>query len=336
MDWGFFVQQVVNGVTLGSMYALIALGYTMVYGILKLLNFAHGEVYMMGAFAGFGVLTALGGPDAPIVPIGVMVMFMFVAGMATSCLLAMGLERFAYRRLRDAPRIAPLITALGASFFLQSPALLLFGAQRRSYDTTEFIDVGAGIHWGPLNISPTRLLTITLTVVLMVLLTQLVARTRLGKAMREEDHEHHGQRDPRGRGRRHVRARLLLGLPPDGLHRGAEGIHRRGGRRHRQRPRRDARAPAHRPGRVVLGGLHLIDLPGPDRVLAPDRRHARAPDRAARPRRPQKGMSEPGQDQPNVGTDEWVAQYERRRQERAGMTTIRSENTIRSWKVDEM
>jgi branched-chain amino acid transport system permease protein len=184
VDWDFFVQQIVNGLTLGSMYALIALGYTMVYGILKLLNFAHGEVYMMGAFAGFGVLTALGGPDAPMVPIGVMVMFMFVAGMATSCLLAMGLERFAYRRLREAPRIAPLITALGASFFLQSTALLLFGAQRRSYDTTEFIDVGAGIHWGPLNISPTRLLTITMTVLLMVLLTLLVARTRLGKAMR--------------------------------------------------------------------------------------------------------------------------------------------------------
>ena len=184
MDWDFFVQQVVNGLTLGSMYALIALGYTMVYGILKLLNFAHGEVYMMGAFAGFGVLTALGGPESPMVPVEVMVVMMFFAGMATSCLLAVGLERFAYRRLRDAPRIAPLITALGASFFLQSTALLLFGAQRRSYDSTEYMDVQGGIHWGPLNVSPQRLLTITTTVALMVLLTQMVARTRLGKAMR--------------------------------------------------------------------------------------------------------------------------------------------------------
>ena len=184
MNWDFLVQQLVNGLTLGSMYALIALGYTMVYGILKLLNFAHGEVYMMGAFAGFGVMTALGGPDAPVVPVALMVLVMFLAGMSASAAVAMGLERFAYRRLRNAPRIAPLITALGASFFLQSTALLLFGARFRSYDTFSFIDLRAGIHWGPLNVSPTRLLTISATVALMGLLTVLVARTRLGKAMR--------------------------------------------------------------------------------------------------------------------------------------------------------
>ena len=184
MDWDFLVQQIVNGLTLGSMYALIALGYTMVYGILKLLNFAHGEVYMMGAFAGFGVLTALGGPSAPIVPVALMVLLMFLAGMSASAVLAMTLERFAYRRLRNAPRIAPLITALGASFFLQSTALLLFGARFRSYDTSEFIDLRGGIHWGPLNASPTRLLTISTTITLMILLTLLVARSRLGKAMR--------------------------------------------------------------------------------------------------------------------------------------------------------
>jgi branched-chain amino acid transport system permease protein len=184
VNWDFLVQQIVNGLTLGSMYALIALGYTMVYGILKLLNFAHGEVYMMGAFAGFGVMTALGGPDAPIVPVALMVLVMFLAGMSASGVLAMGLERFAYRRLRNAPRIAPLITALGASFFLQSTALLLFGAQRRSYDTADFIDLRGGVHWGPLNASSTRLLTISATVTLMVLLTLLVSRTRLGKAMR--------------------------------------------------------------------------------------------------------------------------------------------------------
>jgi branched-chain amino acid transport system permease protein len=184
MDWDFFVQQVVNGVTLGSMYALIALGYTMVYGILKLLNFAHGEVYMMGAFAGFGVMTALGGPDDIIVPVGVMIALMFLAGMATATVIAMGLERFAYRRLRDAPRIAPLISALGASFFLQSTALLLFGAQRRNYESNEYLDVQGGIHWGPLNISPQRLMTIVGTVVLAVLLTQFVSRSKVGKAMR--------------------------------------------------------------------------------------------------------------------------------------------------------
>src|SRR3954467_15770823 len=128
--WDFFVQELVNGLTLGSVYALIAIGYSMVYGILKLLNFAHGEVYMMGAFAGYGVMIALGGPDDVIVPVGVMIALMFLAGMATATLLAMGLERFAYRRLRDAPRIAPLITALGAPVFLPSTALLLFGPPR--------------------------------------------------------------------------------------------------------------------------------------------------------------------------------------------------------------
>jgi branched-chain amino acid transport system permease protein len=179
-----FVQQFVNGLTLGSMYALIALGYTMVYGILKLLNFAHGEVYMMGAFAGFGVMAALGGPAAPIVPVVLMIALMFLAGMIGSGLLAVMIERFAYRRLRDAPRIAPLITALGVSFFLQSTALLLFGARFRSYETYEFVDLSAGIHWGPLNVSPTRLLTIVSAFALMVVLTLLVSRTRLGKAMR--------------------------------------------------------------------------------------------------------------------------------------------------------
>jgi branched-chain amino acid transport system permease protein len=184
VNLNFLVQQLVNGLTLGSLYALIALGYTMVYGILKLLNFAHGEVYMMGAFIGFGVMTALGGPGAPVVPVAVMVLLMFLAAMTGSSLLAVGLERFAYRRLRNAPRIAPLITALGAAFFLQSTALLLFGAARRSYSTNQFVDLRAGIHWGPLNVSPTRLLTITTAFTLMILLTLLVNRTRLGKAMR--------------------------------------------------------------------------------------------------------------------------------------------------------
>jgi branched-chain amino acid transport system permease protein len=184
VNWDFLVQQLVNGLTLGSMYALIALGYTMVYGILKLLNFAHGEVYMIGAFIGLGVMTVLGGPSAPVVPVALMVILMFLAAMAGSSLLAMGLERFAYRRLRNAPRIAPLITALGASFFLQSTALLIFGAQRRSYQTNQFVDLQGGIHWGPLDISPIRILTISTALTLMVLLAVLVGRSRLGKAMR--------------------------------------------------------------------------------------------------------------------------------------------------------
>ena len=185
MDTDFFVQQVVNGLTLGSVYALIALGYTMVYGILKLLNFAHGEVYMMGAFAGYAVLTLFGGPIAPLsAPVLLVILTMLVAAMVGTGALGVVIERFAYRPLRNAPRIAPLISALGVAFFLQATALLLFGADFRSYETYEYIDLARGIHWGPLNISVVRIGVILTSFGLMLALTVLVARTRLGKAMR--------------------------------------------------------------------------------------------------------------------------------------------------------
>ena len=138
VDWNVFVQLTVNGVTLGSVYALIALGYSLVYGILKLLNFAHGDVYMIGAFIGYGVLTALGGAARPDRRrCCSLIALMFVVAMLGSGVLGVVIERFAYRPLRDAPRIAPLISALGVSFFLQNSALLLFGADFRTYDTFE-------------------------------------------------------------------------------------------------------------------------------------------------------------------------------------------------------
>jgi branched-chain amino acid transport system permease protein len=180
----FFVQQLVNGLTLGSVYALIALGYTMVYGILKLLNFAHGEVYMIGAFIGYGVLIGLGGPAAPVVPVAVLILLMFLAAMLGSGLLGVTIERFAYRPLRNSPRIAPLISAIGVSFFLQATALLLFTAKFRSYDTPELISPSTGIDAGPLRISLVRILVIVSAFLLMIALTLFVARTKLGKAMR--------------------------------------------------------------------------------------------------------------------------------------------------------
>jgi branched-chain amino acid transport system permease protein len=184
VDFDFFVQQLVNGLTLGSVYALIALGYTMVYGILKLLNFAHGDVYMMGSFFGFFVLTAFGGATGVSVNVVVLVVCMLGVAMLGAGILGVVIERFAYRPLRNAPRIAPLISALGVSFFLQSTALLLFSADFRSYETYEYIDLATGIHWGPLNISVIRITVILTAVALMVALTLLVSRTRLGKAMR--------------------------------------------------------------------------------------------------------------------------------------------------------
>jgi branched-chain amino acid transport system permease protein len=185
----FFVQQLVNGVTLGSVYALIALGYSMVYGILKLLNFAHGEVYMIGAFIGYFVLVGLGGAASPILPVAPVIFLMFLAAMLGSGILGVVIERFAYRPLRNAPRIAPLISAIGVSFFLQASALLIFTAQFRTYQTPELIPFTTGIDWGPLQISLVRIIVITSTVTLMIALWLLVNRSRLGKAMRATSYD---------------------------------------------------------------------------------------------------------------------------------------------------
>jgi branched-chain amino acid transport system permease protein len=192
--WVFFFQLTVNGIILGSIYALIALGYSMVYGILKLLNFAHGDVYMIGAFIGFGVLTLLGGPLNPSIPVVLLVLCMFVVAMLGSGFLGLAIERFAYRPLRNAPRIAPLISALGVAFFLENSALLLFGAQFRNYDGFDLISYN-GIHIGGINgvfIQYLGLIVIVGAVLLMFGLLALVHWTRLGKAMRAVSFDREG------------------------------------------------------------------------------------------------------------------------------------------------
>jgi branched-chain amino acid transport system permease protein len=181
--WSKFWDLTVSGVTLGSVYALIALGYSMVYGILKLLNFAHGDVYMVGAFMGYFALQWLGGPLNPSATAWIVVVFMFAVAMAGCGALGVVIERFAYRPLRNAPRIAPLISALGVSFFLQNSALLLFGADFRDYGTFDLIG-GRTFHYGDVFLSVPQLLTILAALGLMVVLTVLVAKTRTGKAMR--------------------------------------------------------------------------------------------------------------------------------------------------------
>src|SRR6266567_9536693 len=132
---GFFFQELVNGVTTGALYSLVALGFSMVYGVLKLLNFAHGDLYMVGAYIGFFVIQWFGGGSALAIPVPLLLLVMFVLAAGLVGGLGVAIERFAHRPLRNAPRIAPLITALGISFFLESSAQLLFGAQIRSYDT---------------------------------------------------------------------------------------------------------------------------------------------------------------------------------------------------------
>jgi branched-chain amino acid transport system permease protein len=183
VNWSLFWDLTVSGVTLGSVYALIALGYSMVYGILKLLNFAHGDVYMIGAFVGYFALHWLGGPINPSAAAWLVVVVMFLAAMVACGGLGVVIERFAYRPLRNAPRIAPLISALGVSFFLQNSALLVFGASFRDYGTFDLIG-GKTYNYGNVYLSVPQLLTMIAALGLMVALTLLVARTRIGKAMR--------------------------------------------------------------------------------------------------------------------------------------------------------
>jgi branched-chain amino acid transport system permease protein len=180
----FFVQELVNGVTTGALYALVALGFSMVYGVLKLLNFAHGDLYMVGAFVGYFVIQWFGGPSALTIPVPLLLVIMFVLAAALVGGLGVAIERFAYRPLRDAPRIAPLITAIGISFFLENAALLLFGGQTRVYNTPDFISLSSGISVGPVTIDDVQIMVIVLGAALMVGLRLLVNRTRLGRQMR--------------------------------------------------------------------------------------------------------------------------------------------------------
>ena len=180
----FFFQELVNGLTTGALYSLVALGFSMVYGVLKLLNFAPGDLYMVGAYIGFFVIQWFGGAQhlTIAVPLLLVIMFVLAAGLVGG--LGVAIERFAYRPLRDAPRIAPLITAIGVSFFLESSALLLFGAQYRVYNTADFISLSSGIQIGSVTIDSVQILVLVLGVVLMAGLQLLVNRTRLGRQMR--------------------------------------------------------------------------------------------------------------------------------------------------------
>jgi branched-chain amino acid transport system permease protein len=182
-----FIQLTVDALTLGSVYALIALGYTLVYGVLKLLNFAHGDVFMVGSFIGFGMLQLLGGTTNPVVPVWLLLVLITAAAMGGCAVLGVAIERFAYRPLRDAPRIAPLISALGVSFFLANSMQLLFGANPRNYDTFALDSASLytkGFDVGNVHVALLRVITVVSALVLMAVLWYLVNRTRTGKAMR--------------------------------------------------------------------------------------------------------------------------------------------------------
>lgn len=177
-----FLQQLVNGVVAGSIYALIALGYTLVYGILRLINFAHGEIVMIGALTALSVIQGLSGGALP----GVAIVFIGVlAAVAVCMLLGYGLERVAYRPLRNAPRLAPLITAIGMSILLQNAAMLIWGRRYLSFPPV----LPASVHTvGGAVIADLQIFIVLLALILMAALWWLVQRTALGRAMRAVAH----------------------------------------------------------------------------------------------------------------------------------------------------
>ena len=167
-----FITNLINGVSLGSIYAVIALGYTMVYGIAKMLNFAHGDVIMVGAYIVFA-LTSYAGVNPYLA---------LVISMAACTLLGMAIERFAYKPLRGASPLAVLITAIGVSYFLQNMALLIFGSQAKSF--TSIVNLPAlTLADGKITISAETIVTIIVSLIIMVSLTLFVNKTKPGRAM---------------------------------------------------------------------------------------------------------------------------------------------------------
>ena len=175
-----FIQQIINGLVLGSMYALVALGYTMVYGVLNLINFAHGDVLMVGAMAGLSILKLLQvvAPDLP----GIVMLMIAILGAIPVCIAVNVLiERVAYRRLRNAPRLAPLITAIGISILVQTFAMMIWG---RSPIPFPSIMPSTPVNVAGAVISQTQILLLVLATLAMVGLVLLVEKTKMGRAMR--------------------------------------------------------------------------------------------------------------------------------------------------------
>ena len=175
-----FIQQIINGMVLGSMYALIALGYTMVYGVLNLINFAHGDVLMVGAMVGLTILKLLNiyVPDLP----GIVTLIICILGAIPVCIIVNVLiERVAYRPLRNAPRLAPLITAIGVSYLVQTFAMIIWG---RSPLSVPQILSAEPIHLGGAVISQTQIALLVLATLAMLGLVFLVEKTKMGRAMR--------------------------------------------------------------------------------------------------------------------------------------------------------
>ncbi len=180
-SFDIIIDQIINGLTIGGIYALIALGYTLVYGILFMINFAHGEIYMFGSFGGFAALTYFVNSGFASRHPAISIILAFIAAMLVSSCLGAILERIAYRPLRTAPRLSPLISAIGASIFLQNVMMLIVKARMKVYPeiiSEEWLDIG------PISISYFQIVIILGSFLLMVGLYTFIRRTKTGKTMR--------------------------------------------------------------------------------------------------------------------------------------------------------
>ncbi len=175
-----FLQQIINGLVLGSMYALIALGYTMVYGIINLINFAHGEVLMVGALTSWSVIGIMT-EGMPGTPGWVMLLLATLVACFVASVLNFTIEKLAYRPLRNSPKLAPLITAIGMSILLQTLAMIIWKPNYKPYPT---LLPNTPINLGGAVISPTQIMILVVTAVSLAVLMWIVNSTRLGRAMR--------------------------------------------------------------------------------------------------------------------------------------------------------
>jgi branched-chain amino acid transport system permease protein len=176
-----FTQQLINGLALGAVYALIALGYTMVYGILQLINFAHGEVYMLGAYLGIIVLGLLTATGLPAYSMALTLFITILVSMIFCAAYGAAIERVAYRPLRRAVKLAPLISAVGMSIILQNFVML---SQGKEYKNLPPLFPSEGFTIFGANVSPVQVFILGASILLMIVLTLFIAKTRIGKAMR--------------------------------------------------------------------------------------------------------------------------------------------------------
>ena len=280
-----FLSYLISGISLGSVYAIIALGYTMVYGIAKMLNFAHGDIIMIGGYVSLCAMFYLGLPNIVAVLLAVIV----------CTVLGVVIERLAYKPLRSAPSLAVLITAIGVSYFLQNSALLIWKAAARVYPPV--VEGSMQLFGGKLTVSYVSLLTIAACVVIMIGLTTFVNKSKMGKAMRACSEDKAAAQLMGINVNATISATFAIGsalaaiagvllcsfntslMPTTGS---MPGLHCGGVRRHRLHPRRIPRRPAPRHHRGHGQGVHLDEPCQLHRVRRADRRAARQACRTSR------------------------------------------------------